>query len=182
MSDPTLTRGADAAYRDALIEKLGGADPVQELSLLFERLPGALVGLSEAQVRAPEAPGKWSVLQVIQHMADVELVQGIRIRRMLVEDRPTLAPMDQDRWIERLWSPEAPLEAALDPLKALRVANLHLVSGLDDERLDRDAYHPERGIESLRTLLMLVAAHDLVHLEQILRIRVAVGAPLESGT
>ena len=100
MSDPTLTRGADAAYRDALIERLGGADPVQELSKLFERLPRVLVGLTDAQLREPEASGKWSVLEVIQHMADAELVQGMRIRRILVEDRPTLAPMDQDRWVE----------------------------------------------------------------------------------
>ncbi len=182
MSDSTITRGADPAYRDALIAKLGGADPIHELSALFDRLPATLVGLSEAQLREPEAAGKWSVLEVIQHLADVELVQGMRIRRILVEDRPTLAPMDPDRWVRRLWSSSAPLWAALDPLKALRVANLHLVRGLDDAALDREAHHPERGSESLRTLLMLVAAHDGVHLEQILRIRSAIGEGLETDT
>lgn len=177
MSDPTLTAGADASYRDALLELLGDADPIEELSALFERLPAALVGLDSDQLREPEREGKWSILQVVQHMADVELVQGMRIRRYLVEDRPTLEPMDQDAWADRLWGPEATLEDALDPLRALRVANLHLVAGLDDDTLGREAVHPERGVESLQTLLRLVAAHDRVHLEQIARIREAIGAP-----
>ena len=179
MSDGTLSRGADAAYRDELIERLGDADPIQELSALFERLPAILIGLSDEQLRMHEAPGKWSVFGVVQHLADVELVQGMRMRRMLVEERPTLVAMDQDVWAERLWRDDAGLEDALDPLRALRVANLHLITGLPEGALERDAQHPERGVESLGTLLKIVAAHDLVHLDQIRRIRAAIGAPVE---
>ncbi len=177
MSDPTLTRGADPAYREALLSRLGDADPVVELSALFERLPAALEGLDEAALVEPEAPGKWSILQVVQHLADTELVQGMRMRRILAEDRPDLEPMDQDEWAAALWSPDAGLEDALDPLRALRLANLRLVTAIPDAALDREAVHPERGVESLRTVLRLVAAHDLVHLDQIRRIRAAIGRP-----
>ncbi|MDX1576915.1 MAG: DinB family protein, partial [Gemmatimonadota bacterium] len=155
MSDPTLTAGADASYREALLEKLGEADPVHELSALFERLPAALSGLTEDQLRESEGPGKWSILQVVQHMADVELVQGMRIRRILVEDHPELVAMDQDAWAERLWPDDADLEDALDTLRALRLANLRLVTHLSPDDLARDAQHPERGVETLETLLKL---------------------------
>jgi len=177
MSDPTLTAGADAAYREALIERLDGADPIRELSALFDRLPKVLVGLTDEKLRESEYPGKWSVLDVLRHLADVELVQSNRIRHILVDDRPRLAAMDQDRWVARLWTDEGALEDALEPLRALRVANLRLLAVLPESALEREGIHEERGAESLRTVLMLIAAHDLVHLEQIQRIRETIDAP-----
>lgn len=171
MTDDTLTRGADVAYREALIARLDGRDPVEELAMLFERLPAALEGLTEEQVRRPEADGKWSILEVICHLADTEWVQGWRIRRVLTEDCPVLEPMDQDVWAARLGYRETDLEDALDQLRALRVANLHLIGRLRPGDLERVCHHPERGDESLRTILRLVAGHDGVHLDQIARIR-----------
>ncbi|MCG8467172.1 MAG: DinB family protein [Gemmatimonadetes bacterium] len=181
MSEGTLTTGNDPSYRDALIERLDGADPIQELSALFERLPRTLVGLDEEQLRAPEREGKWSILDVIRHLADVELVQANRIRHILVDDEPTLPAMNQDAWARTLWTAENTLEEALEVLRALRVANLRLVAVLSDAALDRAAVHAERGRESLRTVLALIAAHDRVHLEQIHRIRAAIGAPSTEG-
>lgn len=177
-----VKRGADAAYREALLEKHGDADPIQELSRLFERLPAMLIGLTEAQLRTPEAPGKWSVLQVARHLADTELVLGMRMRRVLVEDGPVFAAMDPEKWVEGLWRDEAELRDALDALRSLRVANLHLLRGLPEEALERVGEHPERGLESLDTLVKLMAAHDRVHLDQIRRIRAAIGAPGASET
>lgn len=176
MSDPTLSRGVDAAYREALIARLGGRDPVEELAALFERLPAALEGLSEEELRRPETEGKWSILEVVCHLADTELAQGWRMRRILTEDNPTLEPMDQDAWASRLRYDARDLEETLDQLRALRLANLRLVERLDDAELERTAYHPERGSESLRTVIELVAGHDGVHLDQIRRIREAVSA------
>lgn len=176
MTDDTITRGDDPAYRDALMEQLGDVDPIHELSQLFVRLPGTLEGLSEDDLTKPEREGKWSVLEVVRHLADVELVQGNRIRRILVEDRPTLDAMDPDRWMQAAWSPEATLQDALEQLRALRVANLHLVASLPPEAMDRVGTHAERGDETLGTVLRLIAAHDGVHLRQIVRIRSAIGA------
>jgi hypothetical protein len=171
MSDETLSRGADPAYREALLERLNGADPIDELAALFERLPEVLDGVPEDHIGKPEAEGKWSILQVICHLADAELMQAWRIRRVLTEDVPRLSPMDQDVWVDRLRYEEEDLEEALDQLRALRLANLRLVGRLAPEALDRLSYHPERGEESIRTILGLLAGHDAVHLDQIRRIR-----------
>lgn len=171
MNEDTVSRGADAAYREALLERLGQDDPIDALATLFERLPAALEGLDEEGVARPEAEGKWSILEVVCHLADAELMQAWRIRRTLTEDRPTLAPMDQDVWASRLDYRNAHLEEALEQLRILRLSNLRLASHLTDEELDRVSFHPERGEESVRTILGLLAGHDAVHLDQIARIR-----------
>ena len=98
-------------------------------------------------------------------------MQAWRIRRVLTEERPTLAPMDQDVWASRLGYAAEDLPEALEQLRALRLANLRLFRRLPDEALDRVSYHPERGEESIRTILGVLAGHDGVHLDQIARIR-----------
>ena len=181
MNEDTVSRGADAAYREALLERVGEGDPIDALATLFERLPEALEGLDDEGVSAPEADGKWSILEVVCHLADAELMQAWRIRRTLTEDRPTLAPMDQDVWAARLGYGRAHLEEALEQLRTLRLANLRLASHLADEELDRVSFHPERGEESIRTILGVLAGHDAVHLDQIERIRASIGQAREGA-
>ncbi len=170
----TLSRGADAAYRETLLERLAGRDPIDVLAEVFEWLPDEVAGLDEAELRTPEGDGKWSILDVIQHMADTELVQGWRIRLILTEQEPELHGIDQDAWAADLSYESATLEGALDQLRALRAANLRLARSLPDSALERAGVHAERGRETLGTTLALVAGHDLVHREQIRRIRRAV--------
>ena len=65
---------AAPAYVRALLDFLGDRDP---LAVAAEQLPWIdrrLSGLDEALLRRPEAPGKWSVIEIIQHLADSELV------------------------------------------------------------------------------------------------------------
>lgn len=174
-ADATLSRGADAAYREALIERLGGRDPFETLASLFESLPDAIEGLGPEALAAPEGEGKWSIRDVIQHLADTELVQAWRIRRIVTEEEPVLHGIDQDVWAGRLRYERATLTGALDQLRSLRSANLRLLRALSDEELERAGRHEERGRESLRTMVALLAGHDLVHLDQIARIRGRVG-------
>ena len=152
---------------------MGGADPIDELASLFERLPAALEGADEESLHRPEREGKWSIMEVLCHMADAELMQAWRIRRTLTEDTPVLSPMDQDVWMDRLHHEHATLQEALELLRALRLANLRLAGALGDDELDRLSHHPERGEESIRTILAVLAGHDAVHLDQIRRIRAA---------
>ena len=141
--------------------------------MLF-RSPAAVRGLGEAALRRPEKPGKWSVLQVVQHLADSDLVWAYRVRRILADDRPTISGYDQDLWAERLRYADARLEDALEQFAAVRRANLRLLRALEPDQWSRVGIHSERGEESVAHLTKLYAAHDLVHLRQIARIRAAV--------
>jgi hypothetical protein len=134
-------------------------------------------GLADARLRQPEVPGKWSVLEVIQHLADSDLVAGFRIRMMLTEERPPLQGYDQDRWAREFRYRDVSLDQALNQLRGLRIANLELWGALSPSQLERVGIHSERGAESVGFLLRLMGAHDLVHRRQIDRILAAVSPP-----
>jgi hypothetical protein len=126
-------------------------------------------------LRRPEAPGKWSVIEVIQHLADSELVYGWRTRMILTEDRPAIQGFDQDAWTRTLRYDEMPLDVALGQLGGMRAANLQLWRSLSPAQRARVGVHSERGPESLDLLLHLMGAHDLVHRRQIERVLAAAG-------
>jgi hypothetical protein len=166
---------AGAGYVRALLEVLGDAEPLAVLAELPAALASLTRGVPRRTFRTPEAPGKWSIVEVIQHLADTEIVLGYRVRMMLAHDEPPLQGYDQDLWAVRLRYRDATLGSALAQLRPLRAANLRLVRALDEWELGRAAVHAERGRTSVAELLRLTAAHDLVHRRQIARIARTLG-------
>ena len=158
-------------YINALLNLLEGQDPLNVLQTMPAFVAEVVHGLSDAQLRRPEAPGKWSLVQVVQHLADSELVWAYRLRMILAQDRPEITGYDQDLWADRLNYQAADVNEALAQLKLLRQSNLRLLSSLDDAELARVGIHRERGEESLAHQLQLYAGHDLAHRRQLSRIR-----------
>ncbi len=170
-SNPTGNAAAAASgYIRALLDLLGSRDPLEVMAELVPWLEVRLRGVAEPVLRRPEAAGKWSVVQVIQHLADSDLVAGYRTRMMLSADRPPVPGYDQDRWAAEFRYDQVPLSLAFNQLRALRAANLHLWKQLTPAQLERVGLHAERGAESVAHLLRLMGAHDLVHRRQIDRI------------
>jgi uncharacterized damage-inducible protein DinB len=163
-------------YIAGLRSALGSRDPFEVLRETPGELRRAIEGLGSAALSTPEAPGKWSIRQVLQHLADAELVGGFRYRMVLAHDRPLLAGYDQDLWADRLRYNEADVEAALEDFARLRRANLRLLERTSPQERERVGLHAERGEESIADLLTNFAGHDLVHRRQIARIRQAVDA------
>jgi DinB superfamily len=162
--------GAASGYVKALLDVLGSRDPLEVMSELVPWLTARLRGVADPVLRRPEAPGKWSVIEVIQHLADSDLVAGFRTRMVLSAERPALQGYDQDRWATEFRYREVPLAMALDQLRALRTANLHLWKPLTAKQFERTGLHAERGSETVGHILRLMGAHDLVHRRQIDRI------------
>jgi DinB superfamily len=176
-SNPASNAAASAgAYVRALLEVLGQRDPLEVLEELDGWLDRRFAGLPEASLQRPEAPGKWSAADVVQHLADSELVLGFRMRMILTEDRPAIQGYDQDKWAGTLRYPEVPVAEARAQLRALRVANLRVLRRLGPAEMQRVGMHSERGPESLGHLVKLMGAHDLVHRRQIDRVLRAGGA------
>ncbi len=163
-----------AAYVAAILDLLGDREPLAVLGATPAALTRAIDGLSDAQLRTAERPGKWSIVQVLQHLADGEVVWAWRMRLILAQDRPPLTGYDQDRWAERLGYDSADPQDAIEQFSVVRKGNLRLLARATPEDLRRVGVHVERGEESLEHLQRLFAGHDLLHLQQIDRIRAAI--------
>jgi len=173
-ANPAGQTGEDAqAYTRALLAVLGDRAPLDVLAELPAWLEAQVATLDDAELRRPEAPGKWSVLQVTAHLLDAEIVHSHRTRRIAAEKDPIIEAYDQDAWVREFDHANADLGVTLHALSALRTANLRHWSRLTPAQLERAGTHKERGRETAAHYLKLAAAHDLVHRRQVERILAA---------
>lgn len=163
------------AYSNALIGLVGTDDPVLVLRATPAALEAALKRFPADRLGIPESPGKWSAAMVFAHLADSELVTSFRLRMILAHDRPALTPYDQDLWASGLHYDRVSPAENVERFSVMRRANLVLWADATPQELSRVGIHGERGEESVERQRRLLAGHDLLHLNQISRIREAVG-------
>ncbi len=145
--------------------QLGNRDPKEVISSTPGKIEKLFSQMTSARAEQPWAPGKWSPRQIICHLADCELVFSFRLRQTLAEDNPTLQPFDQDRWAKNYAAYSA--SEALAVFASARRWNCDLVKSLDASAFDRPANHPERGDLTFKSILEMMAGHDLNHLKQL---------------
>jgi tRNA-binding protein len=144
-----------------------GKDPIAILSSTPSRIGALVAGRAPGDLRSSSSPDRWSVAQIVAHLADGEIVTGYRVRAILAAPGLTLQPYDQNAWARTMRDERLDPYAALALFAATRTSLVRLVRGLADDELDRYGMHPERGQESVRHILALTAGHDLNHLAQI---------------
>jgi uncharacterized damage-inducible protein DinB len=160
-----------AEYAHRLRGYLGGKDPIQSMQETPAALTGLLQELPQEIAKSRPAPGKWSVSEIVAHLADAELAAGFRYRFIVGADDGVAVPAyDQDRWAAAGNYGAVPLEASLKSFLGLREMNLRFLKSLPEPAWNKFGMHSERGRERLRDLVQLVAGHDLNHLAQIRKI------------
>jgi len=140
---------------------------------VLESTPGKLQQhfdrLGPQGLKKSYGPGKWTAAQIFCHLADAELALGFRTRQIAAEPNHRIQPFDENVW-SRTYTQQDPA-TAVKACTALRGWNLSFWRILKTDDLARVAFHPERGEESLETVLKLLAGHDLNHLAQLEQIR-----------
>jgi hypothetical protein len=174
MSDRPIPVDTPGDYAQGLLDRLDGRDPLSVMESSLTDLGAIFAGVDDATIRKPEKPGKWSMIEVVHHLADSDMVSGVRIRMIVAQERPPIVAYDQELWVEKLRYRDAALTDVLTQFAVLRNANLRLARQLTPADLARFGIHSERGAESAGYLLRLMAGHDIVHLAQLARIRAAV--------
>ena len=171
---PVVNDGTD--YLGRILSLLGSQDPLTVMARTAESIREKTETISENNYRLIEAPGKWSVLNVVQHLAHTEVALGFRYRQVLAEEGGVLPAIDQNRWVSGLYPDDVTISDALEDFAALRGVNLRLLQHVKPDEWTRYGLHSQRGKETLGQMLRLYAAHDLYHLGQIERIIAVVGA------
>jgi len=154
--------------------QLGLRDPLKVVATTARHLEQLSVALGPVRIEESPAPGKWSPLEILCHLADCELVFAYRIRQVLAEDHHVIQPFDQDLFARSYSGYDA--QAAMMTFSCVRQWNLMLLRSLPADVMSKPLLHPERGEMNFRELLETIAGHDLNHLAQLEAIAVQVPA------
>ena len=159
------------AFLPAQVELVGERDPQQVLEETGELLEALVREVPADRFRQRPEHGKWSPNEILGHLADCEWGFGFRLRTIFADESPSLAPFDQDRWVDVQCHRSREPQELLAAFQALRPQNLLAWSRIDARtKRERSAPHPEAGIPyTLELLHYIHAGHDLAHLAQIIR-------------
>jgi DinB family protein len=155
-----------AAYQRMLLDLLGSDDPVSVQQSTVGRIEAVLNDAGPDLRRRP-ALREWSVLELLGHLVDAEIVMSGRYRWVLSHDQPPLLGYDQDLWVDRLRHNEDDVVELLPLLVALRAANIRLWQRSSAPDRSRVAIHSERGPESFDLMFRMLAGHDRFHVNQM---------------
>lgn len=129
-----------------------------------EQLIGSVSHLTDEQLRARPIPGKWSILEVVCHLADFELVNADRFQRVLAEESPTLFNAVPDQFLSSLKYEHRQLKDELQLIKAVRIHITTILRNQPETAWSRKFIHSVDGELSLLQLLQRATKHILHHL------------------
>ena len=151
-----------------------------DLSTLLERFRRApevlavvLTGVFGEEEDFAPAPGKWSIRQIIAHLADAEMVMAHRFRQVIAEKNPTIVAFDQDAWAQNLDYARRKPKQSLETFRRVRAENYELLKELPESAYARAGNHTERGPLTLLQIVEGAAQHAESHARQMQEIREA---------
>jgi len=144
---------------------LQGRDPRDVMAASIDDLNAIVFGWTQATYDAPYAPGKWTARQILLHLAQVEMIDGVRLRMALAEPDYAVQPFTPDAWVAAEQPP--PGLEVLAQFHAMRRLNLSLWRQVPADRWRAPFRHPECGTMTLEDLASICAGHELHHLEQL---------------
>jgi hypothetical protein len=167
---------AAAAYKARILGYQAGADFLALQEQAPEKLASLVAGLSSEELSRRPAPDKWSIQELVAHLAEDELVGAYRLRLILSAPGTPIQAFDQDVWSRTGRYARVEVRSSLEMFRVLRQANLALLRMLRAEEWEMSGLHAERGAESIRDIAMYYAGHDINHFRQIEAIRSSLAA------
>lgn len=132
----------------------------------YEAVSEALLKITPAELDARPAPNKWSVREIIHHLADSEMTAAVRLRCLLAQDRPTIQGYDQDEFARRLYY-DRPHEVSLELFRIVRQSTSEILDRLTPAEWIREGTHTEVGPYGVDGWLKIYSAHAHKHATQI---------------
>ena len=122
-------------------------------------LRDALRSAAHADLDARPIEGKWSIREVVCHLADSEIIYADRMKRVIAEDNPTFFEADPDLFGPALHCLQRALDKELDVVEAIRAHMLPILQSCGADAFQRTGVHSRDGRMTLQTLLERITAH-----------------------
>jgi DinB family protein len=157
-------------YTQRVLGYVEDKKPLTVQAATANKLARLIKGVPVSRLRKRPAPDKWSVSEILAHLADAEIVGGFRMRLILGDPGTPIPAFDQDRWVSSGHYDKRNPRRSVEQFRTLREANLALLKSLTREQWKHHGVHSERGVETIDRIAHMFAGHDLNHLRQIERI------------
>ena len=142
----------------------------------------ALTGVHGEEEDFLVAPGRWSVRQIVAHLADSEVVAAHRIRQVLAEDNPVMTWFDEKLWAVNLDYARRKPKQSLETFRRLRAENHELLRSVPEAAyellkdlpvpvFERAGNHSLYGPKTLLQMLDAFGTHVETHARQIREVR-----------
>ena len=157
-------------YTKRILSHIDGKDPLKVQKVTAKKLEKLTRRLSKKEIRRRPGPGKWSVTEILAHLADAEVVGSWRIRQILGADGTPIQAYDQNVWAKTFRYEDRDPRESLKFFRMLRENNLLLLKSVPRKLWENYGMHAERGKETIAQIVRMFAGHDLNHLQQIEKI------------
>ena len=154
-------------YIQRILGYVQGEDAIKVQRATAPKLKKAIQGLTPPQLKWRPEPAKWSISEIIAHLADAEIVASWRMRSVIGENGITIQPFDQDAWASVFDYRDRDTKRSLETFRVLRENNLSMLKEIPKETWDNYGMHLERGKESIAHLARMFAGHDTNHILQV---------------
>jgi DinB superfamily len=157
-------------YIQRMMTHVEGKQPLAVQVATAKKLERLIKGAPAAKLRERPAPDKWSVSEIVAHLADSEIVLGFRMRQIVAVPGTPISAVDQDAWVTSGHYEKRDARTSVEHFRVFREANLDLLKSLTPEQWKLHGMHTARGRETIEHIVRIYAGHDLNHLQQIERI------------
>ena len=154
-------------YTQRILGHVDGQDAIKVQRATAGKLKKLIHGLNPKQLKWKPEPGKWSIVEILAHLTDAEIVGSWRMRLTIGASGTTIQPFDQDVWASVFQYGKRDAKQSLEVFRILRENNLAMLKALPQASWQNYGMHQERGKETIAHLVRMFAGHDTNHLRQI---------------
>ncbi|HTY12378.1 MAG TPA: DinB family protein [Bacteroidota bacterium] len=147
-----------------------GKKPLAILASTPRKINRLIKSVPRTKLMTRPEPKKWSIAEILAHLADTELVGGFRMRLTIGMNGTPIQGFDQDVWAEKFNYGKRDPQKSFAVFQVLREHNLALLKSIPGPLWDNYGVHSERGKETVTRITEMMAGHDLNHMAQIEKI------------
>lgn len=154
-------------YTQRILGLVTGKEPLEVQRETAKTLAKLINSLSKRQLSQRPEPGKWSIAEILAHLADSEIVLSWRMRQVICQNGAPMQAADQNVWAQTLDYAGQDPKVSLEIFRVLRENNLRMLEVLPRKLWENYGMHSEHGKQTLAHIVRMYAGHDLNHLAQV---------------